>query len=318
MAKPKEFLIFESGKYPQGDYSNIEILGKFVEKFNSNKQRLSCFVGHKYSWEMRTDADEFSHGEINELRINQKGQVFAVDYSLDDYLKEAVATGKLLCCSPEIYGDPTKEIDIRGLAFLGRTPSQNPYAVLPQMFGVKNEFSDCIGSFSINTLKRYFKQSVNTTDINNEGVDIPMTDEEKKQFQVLQDRLTALESSNIELKTQNENFSKVITGNATADLQKESKDFFSKLQAEGKVAPAFFEKAVDLDSTLQGDEKKKFREMFSTMEPIIKPETHTLTGQLSDSSDNFSVDEIKRFQAENKISSFEEAAKLFQRKVGGK
>lgn len=306
----REFLIFSAGEYPQGDYRNIEVLQRFVERFNGNKQRLACFVGHKNPWEVRTDSDEFSHGEVNQLRINQRGDIYATEYELDDFLKEAIATGKLLCVSPEIYGDPQKEIDIFGLAFLGRTPSQNPFAVLPAMFG-KSELGSCVGSFGIRKLKAIFRKREEDTE---------MTDEEKKAFAKMQERLDVIEKENTDLKKQSADFSAKLSATVTSDADKERIAFFGKARDEGKITPAEYDSMMKIDASLADNEtaRKAFREMIDGKKKVEMGHTVTGEGATESSPDNFSVGEIKRFQRENNIASFEEAAKLFSKKVEGK
>ncbi|MBN2546559.1 MAG: hypothetical protein JXB50_12235 [Spirochaetes bacterium] len=310
---PKEFLIFEKGKYPQGDYSNIDILSEFVERFNNTKIRMSCFIGHKYPWQQTTEDDELAHGEITNLRINQRGQIYAVDYDLDDYLKEKIAKKQLLFCSPEIYGDPNVKIDIAGLAFLGRSAPQNPFALLPQLFNFKTESKiqdNLIGTFKFEN--DFFKSFSNNNKINKEDEN-PMTEDEKKMFQdtmnIVKNTASALESVSKRLETIEKTQSDFNRQNKTED----SKTFFQKLIDEGKLPPVMFEKVSNFDSKLNDELKPDFRSIFLNMEKIVDTSgAHfAQTGNDNDAGSGDVTAKIKAFQAENKIKSFEAAAEAY-------
>lgn len=262
---PKEFLIFEAGVYPQGDYSNREVLTEFVNRFNNNKQRLPVFVGHKEKYEQNTEEDEFAHGEITELRINARGQIFATNYTFDDYLKSLIATKKVLSVSPEIVGDPQKQIDVTGVAFLGRTAPANFNTALPEFFERKEEGNTRVGNFSIKDIVRKFK------------------------YQEI-------------LKKYRE------------EKNEESRAYFSKLLEKAKITPAVFDKVVEFDMKLPSELKSQFREIFEKLKPVVVLEKHTLDSK-QEQPRKFSYQEIVKFQKQNNIATFEEAAKLLYMEV---
>lgn len=307
----KEFLIFKAGVYPQGDYSKKEVIDDFVNRFNANKQRMPVFIGHKSSWKISSDDDELAHGEIVELRANTRGEIWAIDYWFDDFVIERIAKRQLLNCSPEIYGDPQEKIDILGLALLGRTPPANPSAVLPLNFNKDSIKSDFIGCFKLERRLMIFSKNKY-----NKG-DKPMTEEEKKMFSQMQEDFKSLNNSFSEAKKkieQLENEKSAFAKEKETILKEkneaESKAFFLKLQDEGKITPAIFEKAVNIDSKMRDDEKTAFRELFSSLNPIVGLGNHILKKKDNISGD-FSVEKIRLFQKEHNIESFEDAAILF-------
>ena len=88
--------------------------------------------------------------------------------------------------------------------------------------------------------------------------------------------------------------------------------FFSKLRDEGKITPAYFEKAVALDVKMTDADRKDFRALFANSEPIADLSgEHTATKEKSGASFACNADvtaKIKAFQKEKGLASFTEAA----------
>lgn len=298
----KEFLIFEKGKYPQGDYSNIDVLTEFVNRFNETKIRIACFVGHRFY--ATTDEDELAHGEITELRINQKGQIFAVDYEFDDYLKEKIAKKQLLYVSPEIIGDPQKQIDITGVAFLGRTPPQNPYAILPAFFsflGIRNkeqikEESNFVGYFNLQ------KDFVTSLIVHNKEDNCAMTQEEKALFEKMQKELEETKKIVFAL---SKNFK---------NDEENTRLFFENLVKEGRLTPVLKDKFVSFALTLTDDRREEFKNLIADNLPKLFDLSGHVANREKKSDELDVVSKIKLFQKENNIKSFYQAAKLYYEK----
>lgn len=303
---PKEFLFFEKGKYPQGDYSNMDILNEFVDRFNNTKLRMSFFVGHKYPWDIKSEDDELAHGEGLELRINQRGQIFMVNYECDDYLKEKIAKRQLLWCSPEIIGDPAKQIDITGLAFLGRTPPQNLSAIVPALFGFDDKEKIKSYFIGIFKLEKDFTKSFLIENKKEEDQN-PMTEEEKKAFAIMQNTIKTQGELLEKLDKQQTQFQK-------SNTEEDAKVFFSKLKDDGRILPALTEKFVSFDSKLTDEQRKEYRKLFSETEKIVDTSGKHTANKPEDENTGDVYSQIKVFQAENKIKSFEEAATAFHAK----
>jgi len=279
---PKEFLIFSCGEWPQGKYTK-EVVEEFVNRFNATKIKIPVFVGHKYPWDLRTDADEFSQGEIKEIRINQKGDVYAVDYFFNDYIKEAIVTGKLIACSPEVYGDGTKKIDIAGLALLGRSAPQNPFALLPQLFGQTSANFNYLFQFELD--KSIFSRD-------NEGGKEPMTEQEKKDFEALQAKFANMET---QMNGLTKNFSDVSSGVdkllryfESQNTVQNKRDFSKELNTlvtEGKItAHVATQFSVIMKDEKTSDEvKEQIFNNFSSLPPVVGV---TVFGQNSGDTSN--------------------------------
>ncbi|OHD13231.1 MAG: hypothetical protein A2Y41_07830 [Spirochaetes bacterium GWB1_36_13] len=259
-----EFLIFKSGKYPQGEYDK-EKLSKYIESFNSSKDEIPLFIGHK--WFTSSDEDELSHGWIRQLRIDGQGKVFATEYEMDDYLKERIAKKNLKKVSIEIAGNGSDEnpYQILGVALLGRTPPAVSQTFLPNIFqkffGKEGE-ADKEGKtnfFSLD-IEEDFKKSFSNKENIIKG-DEPMTEEEKKAFGEMQNAIGQLTNENKALK---EEFSKL----SSAKQEIDSKAFFEDKVKEGVILPANLPNVLKTFNSLQTSEQKEnFKAMFGN-EPI--------------------------------------------------
>ena len=111
-------------------------------------------------------------------------------------------------------------------------------------------------------------------------------------------RIAALEKENASLKQDG--------------VKREAEAYFSRLRDEGKITPAYFEKAVALDVKMTEADRKDFRVLFANSEPIVDLSgEHTATKEKSGASFACNADvtaKIKAFQKEKGFASFTEAA----------
>jgi len=256
----KEFLIFESGQYPQGDFSNKEVLKNFVEKLNKEKKIITCFVGHK--WYSEKEEDEYSLGEITALRIDGQGRIFATEYEFNKHLNNLIGEKKLRYVSAEITGNPEKEITITGVAFLGRTPPQLTQTLL--QFNATTD-KRLVGFNKLN--KNIFKNRGEK--MNDKKLIEELQNNFSKMKEEFDKKFSALETENKTLKEENAKFSQAINEKNKLETEKESREFFLKKQEEGKIPPAFFEKAVSIDNTLVGEAKTNFRSFIEGLDKVM-------------------------------------------------
>lgn len=315
----QEFLIFKTGSYPQGNYTRDGIEA-FVNAFNASKDQIPIVIGHR-PWG-QTDADEIAHGWINTLRIDGAGEVFAVDYELDDDVKMLIATKKLKKCSIEIYGnggdqDPYKII---ALALLGRTAPQIAQTFLPQIFGLKGR--DGAVYMPAEDLDPECFSATAPAVATKPEEDMPMTDEEKQEFNALKGSVTKIGETVSQLSESVKTFA---AQGAPTDAKKNAEAFFGTLRDQGKITPAQFDAAVSIDVGLDEQKRVQYRALFGSVTPIV-PVDGSHQAQKNEAPDDSPVDEaqtvaaIKVFQAANNIKTFSDAAKLYydQKKAGKK
>lgn len=318
----QEFLIFKTGSYPQGNYPR-EGIETFVNAFNASKDQISIVIGHR-PW-VQTDDDELSHGWINLLRIDGAGKVFAVNYELDDTVRSLIATKKLKKCSVEIWGNGTEQdpYKISALALLGRTAPQIAQTFLPSIFGIKSH--DGAVYLPAEDLDRECFSATAPAVATKPEEDMPMTDEEKKEFTTLKTTVSGIETSVGQLTESLKAFTSQGPASSADAKKKNAEAFFGALRDEGKITPAQFETAVSIDVSLDDTGRAGYRSLFATAKPVVSLDGSHEASR-SDAPDDTPVDEaqtvadIKVFQAANSIKTFSEAAKLYydQKKVGKK
>jgi len=212
----KKFLIFKTGEYPQGDFSNIEVFEKFVEKFNNSKTVITCFVGHRW---VKEEYDEYSLGEISELSIEGNGKIYATEYELSDHLLNLIDEKKLRYVSVELAGNK-EEIRITGVAFLGRTPPQIKETILP----FENGKTIPVGFFE-------FDRNVFKKNKKNKG-DLSMDKDELKEFskklEEMDKKVSELVDENKKLKEENAKFSQAQNEKNKLETEKEFVDILLK------------------------------------------------------------------------------------------
>ena len=331
-----EIMIFKSGTYPQGDWPK-ERVQRMVDAYDPEKSIEACVViGHRDSMNrlaMDNDEAQFSHGWIESLRMDGAGKVYAEIPEVSDEAKAAMAQKKLRYVSAEIYEfdevDPEQPPYLRAIALLGRDIPAIATTRLPTFFSL-------LTGGGISTLDKEqhliaFTRKMNvsefsepeptpTTKPNKDSLDTTtgeqsnykhkestMTNEEKLQQQLAEKEkeLTAFKKENETLKS-------------TAARQ-DAESFYSELRDNGILPPAHFEATVTFDENLTDEQRQGFRAIVSAFETKVDTTgTHAASkkkaGSIPETEPEL-AEKIKAFQAERKIDTFENAAKiLYQEK----
>ncbi len=140
-----------------------------------------------------------------------------------------------------------------------------------------------------------------------------MTEDEKKQFSQMQETLNAsikaLEAANQKIDILEKNQANFQNMNKT----EESTAFFGKLKENGIIMPADLPEYIAFDAGLNDEQKKAFRSIVSKKKPIVDLSgKHFATGEGQSNQQIGDVyQQIKAFQIEHKIESYEEAAKAY-------
>ena len=138
-----------------------------------------------------------------------------------------------------------------------------------------------------------------------------MTDEEKKAFEELTKSFSDMKTQNEQLLKKVEGFESQLAGQKKSNEATESRTFFEKLQTEGKLPPARFEKAIEADKNFSTEEDRKiFRDYLSSSEKIVNPNGNHAA---QDTNNNDSIGgsitaKIRAFATEKNIN-YEAAAK---------
>lgn len=306
-----ELMIFKAGKYPQGDWPK-ERVEKMVGAYNPEKfYEAPVVIGHR-SFGTNDDYQD-AHGWVKSLRMDKSGWVFAEVPSFSADVIKKVAEGKLKYMSIEVFEndmvDKNEPPYLKAIALLGRDTPAVAGARIPTLFSLPfGGFAECankdehISTFTqkmdAGTIKLFSANEAGKTTQSREETMDEMTEKVKTEMAAKDERIAALEKENESLKQ--------------AGLKNDAHAFFSKLRDEGKITPAYFEKAVALDIKMTDTDRKDFRALFAQSEPIADLSgEHTATKEKSGASFAGGADvtaKIKAFQKEKGFASFTEAA----------
>lgn len=306
-----ELMIFKAGKYPQGDWPK-ERVEKMVGAYDPEKfYEAPIVIGHR-SFGM-SDEYQDAHGWVKSLRMDGSGKVFADIPSFSADVVKKIAEGKLKYMSVEIFEndmiDKKQPPYLRAIALLGRDTPAVAGAKIPTLFSLPfGGFAECTNEQShtstftqkmdAGTIKLFSaNEAEKTTQSREENMD-EMTEKVKTEMAAKDERIAALEQENKSLKQNG--------------MKTDAEAFFSKLRDEGKITPAYFEKAVTLDVKMSEADRKEFRALFAQSEPIADLSgTHTVTKEKSSSDFACNADvttKVRAFQKEKGFASFTEAA----------
>jgi len=305
-----EFFVFRAGKYPQGDWPK-ERVKRLVESYDpENKTEAPAVIGHRF-FAMR-DADQYAHGWVESLRMDDDGKVYATIQKFSAEVMEAVREKKLRYISVEIYEFDKVNKDeapyLKAVALLGRDNPAVPGTKLPAMFS---------GIFSggvVNTVDKKnhistFTRKVNAEDINalSNGRQAS-TQEDLEMAKTLEELQAELDKSASDLAS----FRKENEELKNAGKKQDAEAYYGKLLDEGKLPPAQFERAVALDARLDEEGRKEMRAMFAAMEVKVDLSgKHTADKKDAPeplASGSGLTAKIRAFQKERKLQSFDEAA----------
>jgi hypothetical protein len=319
-----EFLIFKAGQYPQGTVTKDQ-LDAFAASFNESKDEIPIFVGHRYY--AGSDADELAHGWIKTIRVDGAGKVWATDYEIDDFAREALAKGQLKKCSVEITGIGSPDgVEVTGLALLGRTQPAVKATFLPALFsrlfgGAAIQDEGGPAAFEAMAIDReglgltegagdsqHFNAAGKDGAAASGGREVPMTDAEKQEMEKLRADLAAAEGRVAA-------YARRETERAVTERKTEAERFFFGLRDAGKMTPAQADSAVAYEAAIEDEEpRKKFRELFASAGQIVGGEHVASKDKAPPAPEGANeVAAIKAFQAEKAIKTFGEAAELYYR-----
>ena len=320
-----ELFVFKAGKYPQGDWP-VERVKKLVDAYDPNYIEAPAVIGHR-SFAMR-DADQFSHGWVESVRLDADGKVYATvnDFSLE--ARHAIAEKKLRYISVEIFEFDKVNKDeppyLRAVALLGRDTPAVAGTKIPAMFSVKSFLSGGV----VNTADEENHISMFTRKMSVEDIQTlsderqEITQEESVMAKTAEELQAELEKSKAQIAELEKSagelaaFKKENEELKNAGKKKDADAFFGKLRDDGKLPPAVFEKAVALDTRLGEEDRKDLRALFSALDAKVDLSgTHRADKKnapsTAPSSAAFSpglTSKIKAFQKEKNLSSFAEAA----------
>lgn len=301
-----EIMIFKAGKYPQGDWPRDRVQ-KMVDAYDPDKSyEAPVVIGHRF---YGTD-DEYqdAHGWVQKLRMDGSGKVFAEVPEFSATVKQKIAEKKLRYISVEVYErDKLNESEapyLRAIALLGRDTPAVPGAKLPTLFSMMtgggvttvNEeehivaFTRKVDAEEVKTLS----QGQETT----QEANMDELEKLKAEMAAQQAELVAFRKENDELKN--------------AGKKQEATAFFGKLRDEGKLTPAVFDRAVELDAGLDEAGRTKLRALFGELTPQVNlsGEHAAPKGKAPTSSETDAglSGKIRAFQKEKGIATFGEAA----------
>jgi hypothetical protein len=309
-----ELMIFRAGNYPQGDWPK-ERVQKMTDAYDPVKNaEAPVVIGHKYY--SQTDADQYAHGWVQALRVDGAGKVWAVidDFSAD--VKKAIAEKKLRYISAEFWEydkrDGNESPYLKAIALLGRDTPAVPGAKLPTVFDRSG------GVMSVLDEKEFitaFTRKLNAEDkavFGTSGAEINQVHEEAKMDD---EKLKSLEAELAAAKAQIAAFQKENESLRDGERKADAQAFFAKLRDEGKLPPALFEKAVELDAKMTDDGRKEYRALFSALEAKVDLSgTHAAPKDRAPPADAVKANltaKIRAYQKEKGFATFSEAADAF-------
>jgi hypothetical protein len=309
-----ELFVFKAGEYPQGDW-NAERVKKFVNAYDpANNIEAPVIIGHR-SLAMN-DSAQFAHGWVKSLRMDKDGKVFATVDGFSKDAEQAIKENKLRYISAEIYEfdklDKKEPPYLKAIALLGRDTPAVMGTKIPAVFQMfKNlltggESLEADEESHVSTFSRRLKpEDIESLSVNG-GQSIQR--EDFAMGRTAEELEKELEKSNAQAAA----FQKELSDLKNAGRKTDAESFFGKLRDEGKLPPAMFDKAVALDVLSTSDVRAEFRAFCSAMEKQVD-----LSGKHAADKSKAPAPaagkaglsaQVRAFQAERQIASFEEAA----------
>lgn len=306
-----EIMIFKSGKYPQGDWPK-ERVQKMVDAYDPERGiEAAVVIGHRFYSD--TDESQFAHGWVKALRMDGAGKVYADIPEFSAEAKKAMAENKLRYVSSEIFEfdkiDSGQPPYLRAVALLGRDTPAISTTKLPSLFGL-------LSGGTMNTVDEKEHIAAFTRRVSAEEFGTLSSEGRQDQTQLQEEEeMGEVEKLQAELAKTNEQLAAFRKENDElkgATKKTEAQGFYGKLKDEGKLSPALFDKAVELDARLPEEERSQMRALFSQMETKVDlTGTHAADKKKAPAAQAGTpalTAKIKAFQAEKKLASFAEAA----------
>jgi hypothetical protein len=296
-----ELMIFKAGKYPQGDWPK-ERVQKLVDSYDPDKNiEAPVVIGHRFYG--GDDEYQNAHGWVVGLRMDGAGKVFARIDEFSADVKKKIVEGKLRYISAEFYefdkADAERAPYLKAVALLGRdTPAVagTKITLFNLMAGGGLAVVDEAEHISAFTRKAGADEIKNLTRECQGGASMDELEKLKAELAAEKEKAAAFQKENAELRD--------------AEKKTGAAAFFAKLRDEGKIAPALFEKAVELDARLGDDQRKEYRALFDGLNAKVdlsgghaapKPKT-------ADAGSGTLTAKIRAFQKEKHFATFAEAA----------
>ena len=309
-----ELMIFRAGNYPQGDWPK-ERVQKMADAYDPVKNiGAPVVIGHKYY--SQTDADQYAHGWVTALRVDGAGKVWATIDEFSADVKKAIAEKKLRYISAEFWEydkrDGNESPYLKAVALLGRDTPAVSGAKLPTFFDRSG------GVMSTLDEKEFivaFTRELNAEDKAAFGTSGAETNQVHEEVKMDDEKLKSLETELAAAKAQIAMFQKENESLRDGERKADAQTFFSKLRDEGKLPPALFEQAVELDAKLTDEGRKEYRALFSALEAKVDLSgTHAAPKSKAPpagAGDGSLTAKIRSFQKEKKFTTFAEAAEAY-------
>ncbi|MEM9423158.1 MAG: hypothetical protein AAF975_00040 [Spirochaetota bacterium] len=328
------FKIFESGKYPQGEFSPEQVAAMASAYDPQNDVEAPCVIGHLDNSLAERIENELAHGWVKGLMYIQQdgrgpsvgsGQLWA-DVEAGGELLSHVADGRLRYVSAEIAKREGDSLYLVRLAFLGRSVPAVATARVPaafrwigSKFGLKFEDGADEGVLRF-CRKLEFEGTTEGTEepgknphpshgpqIKQIGADVKEKPSMEEEMGKITEEMFAAEQA-ASLRFQQE------AQSAKAELAKfqqeqEKKDVearIAKLRECGKLAPAEFEQAVGLALQLTGEHRETYFGQLEGRAPVLDLGTEKARREDAGGGHQSALDQLKSFAAREGLS-FSEA-----------
>jgi uncharacterized protein with PIN domain len=302
-----ELFVFRAGNYPQGDWPR-ERVKKLVDSYDpENGIDAPVVIGHRF-FAVR-DADQYAHGWVESLRMDEDGKVYANIPEFSREARQAIAEKKLRYISVEIFEFDKVNAEqppcLKAVALLGRDNPAVTGTKIPALFslatgGVVNTVDE---ESHISTFTRKVSAEEMKT-LSGESVEeTAMDGKDDARVEELRAKLVESESKLAAFQKEREDIER-------AGRERDAQTFYSRLRDEGKLPPALYEKAVALDASSGDDARKEMRALFSGMEAKVDLSGAHVVGKGSAAreSDSGLPARIRAFQKEKNLAGFADAA----------
>ncbi|MGL4986982.1 MAG: phage protease [Treponemataceae bacterium] len=319
----KKLLLFKSGKYPQGNWSNEDLQNIVAHHSSGKLPDVPLVIAHRYRFEQSSEKDEFAYGWIYSLE-HTGNSLYAVDYELSDELKKLIATKKLRYMSVELVRGDAEHGEnpyIQAVALLGRNNPAITLARLPEVFSKLNAWingkSDDKSTTVITEFNRALITSPDALLNDNSSNNISSSENQisinkKGGHSMNGQNFEALQQQNAQLLAKVEKYEAEKQEIVQKQKLLEAQTFYKGLSNEGKITPAQVEQFTKIDLALpekERDEQRKLVASFSIGIGNLQGKT-----QSNQSTQPADVSEAIGCYAKEHNLSYEDAAKIMYEK----
>ena len=323
------FKVFESGKYPQGDFTPQMVEQMAFAYSPESDVEAPCVIGHLDNSLAERIENELADGWIKELSFRQfdggKAELWA-DCELSENLKQLIASKRIRYVSAEIAKREEDSLYLVRLAFLGRSIPAVATARVPAAFrwigakfGLRFEEQNDEGLLRFCRKLEFVGQELNEPKSHN----APETTENKEENNNFEEgEMAKITQEQLELEQAKAAKFQQEAEATKAELAKfrqeqEKKDVelrLSSLRDSGKLAPAEFEQAAGLALQLHGEYREQYFKQIENRPPILdvsgKEHATTSNAQEGQTGSMNQTEQVRKFAKENGISFTEAAQKM--------